>query len=244
VTSKLLPLPQTTAADWRPEREPIPLVARQLTRELGGRPVVVRADLVVAAGEIVVLSGDNGAGKTTLLRCLAGRLRPIVGEVLWFGGSPSPLRRPLIGFAGHESHLYPELTASENLLFAARMYGLPQPRQRVLEMLAKTGLERHAGQAAGRLSQGLRQRVSLAAALLHDPPLVLLDEPFAGLDAAGRAWLEDWLRELRTRQRAIVFSSHDDWQCHVLADRWVELRCGQLLPPLAAGSPNKVRIAG
>jgi ABC-type multidrug transport system ATPase subunit len=211
---------------------------------MGGRSVVVRADLVVAAGEIVVLAGNNGAGKTTLLRCLAGRLRLAAGEVLWFGRSPSPLRHPLIGFVAHESHLYPELTAGENLLFAARMYALPQPRQHVLAMLAKTGLERHAGQAAGRLSQGLRQRLSLAAALLHDPPIVLLDEPFAGLDAAGRVWLEGWIRELRTRQRAIVFSSHDDRQSQVLADRMVELRSGQLLTALAARSPNQARISG
>ena len=176
----------------------------------------------------MALTGDNGAGKTTLLRCLAGRLRPTAGEVLWFGRAPCPECHPLIGFAAHEGHLYPELTASENLLFAARMYSLPQPRQPVMEMLARIGLTRHSGQPVGRLSQGLRQRLSLARALIHDPLIVLLDEPFAGLDAAGRAWLENWLEELRARQRAIFFSSHDDQQCRALADRKLELHSGGL----------------
>jgi ABC-type multidrug transport system ATPase subunit len=211
---------------------------------MGGHPVVVRADLVVQPGELVALAGANGAGKTTLLRCLAGRLQPTAGDVLWFGLAPSPASHSLLGYAAHEGHLYPEFTASENLLFAARMYSLPQPQQRVLEMLAKTGLTRHSGQAAGRLSQGQRQRLSLARALIHDPPLVLLDEPFAGLDAAGRAWLENWLRELRTGQRAIVFSSHDDQQCRAFADRKLELRSGQLQPASTANAPTQVRMVG
>jgi len=228
VTNNRQPFLRPTAADWRPEREAAPVVARQLTRAMNGRPVVARADLAVQAGELVALTGANGAGKTTLLRCLAGRLRPTSGEVLWFGLAPSPASHWLLGYAAHEGHLYPELTASENLLFAARMHSLPQPQQRVDEMLAKTGMTRYSGQAAGRLSQGLRQRLSLARALVHDPPIVLLDEPFAGLDTAGLAWLENWLRELRTRQRTIIFSSHDDQQCRALADRKLELQSGRL----------------
>jgi heme ABC exporter ATP-binding subunit CcmA len=211
---------------------------------MNGRPVVVRADLVVQPGELVALTGANGAGKTTLLRCLAGRLQPTAGEVLWFGRAPRPDCHPLIGFAAHEGHLYPELTASENLLFAARMYSLPQPQQHVVEMLEQAGLARHSGQAAGRLSQGLRQRLSLARALVHDPPILLLDEPFAGLDATGRAWLENWLWELRTRQRAIIFSSHDDEQCRALADRKLELQSGRLQSAAKTDALTQYRIAG
>lgn len=230
MTSNVPTLPLPRAGAWQPESEAGPLVARQLTRSMNGQPVLDRAELAIGPAELVALVGTNGAGKTTLLRCLAGRLRPTAGEVLWFGLSPAgrPDRHRLIGFAAHESFLYPELTASENLLFAARMYGLTQPRQRVGEMLAKTGLTRLAGRVAGRLSQGLRQRLSLARALVHDPPIVLLDEPFAGLDAAGHVWLEEFLVELRNRGRAIIFSTHDDRRCRWLADRVLDLHAGRL----------------
>jgi ABC-type multidrug transport system ATPase subunit len=210
---------------------------------MNGRSVVLQADLAVRPGEIVSLTGANGAGKTTLLRCLAGRLRPTAGMVLWFGHAPCPARHPLIGFAAHEGHLYPELTAGENLLFAARMYALPQPHERVTELLEKTGLSRQAGGAAGRLSQGQRQRLSLARALVHDPPIVLLDEPFAGHDAAGRAWLEDWLWELRAQQRAIMYSTHDERQSRSLADRTLELDGGRLQPRAEIANFPLVRSA-
>jgi len=214
----------------QPESEAGPLIACQLTRTMNGHVVLDGAELAVSSGEAVALVGSNGSGKTTLLRCLAGRLRPTSGEVLWFGLSPvgRPASHRLIGFAAHESFLYPELTANENLLFAARMHGLAQPQQRVTELLANSGLARRAGQPAGRLSQGLRQRLSLARALVHDPPIVILDEPFAGLDAEGHAWLEGRLAELRASSRAIVFSSHDDQRCSRIADRTLELRDGRL----------------
>jgi heme ABC exporter ATP-binding subunit CcmA len=220
------------AGAWQPENAASPLVARQLTRTMNGQPVLDQADLAISQGEIVALVGANGAGKTTLLRCLAGRLRLSAGEVLWFGASPAgrPASHRLVGFAAHERSLYPERTTSENLLFAARMYGLPRPQPSVADMLTKTGLTRRAGQLAGRLSQGLRQRLSLARALVHDPPIVILDEPFAGLDAAGQAWLESWLSELRERGRAIIYSSHDEQQCRWIADRTLELRSGRLFP--------------
>ena len=204
-----------------------PLVARQLSRAMNDRPVIVRADLAIRAGEIVALTGANGAGKTTLLRCLAARLRLGAGQLFWLGNAPKPAHHHLIGFAAHEGHVYPELSVSENLLFAARMYAVAQPQQRVQELLAKTGLSRHGGQAAGRLSQGLRQRLSLARALVHDPPIVILDEPFAGLDAAGREWLVHWLCELRTLNKAIIFSTHDE-QSRSLANRSLVLAGGHL----------------
>jgi ABC-2 type transport system ATP-binding protein len=229
-TTSIRSLPSPRAGVWQRDTQAAPLVARQLTRTMNGHPVLDRAELAVSPGELVALVGTNGAGKTTLLKCLAGRLRPTSGEVLWFGVSPQgrPASHRLLGFAAHESFLYPELTASENLLFAARMYGLDRPQQRVAELLARAGLTRRAGQAVGRLSEGLRQRLSLARAFVHDPPLVILDEPFAGLDAAGHLWLERLLAELRERRRAIVFSSHDHRQCRRIASRILDLRDGRL----------------
>jgi cytochrome c-type biogenesis protein CcmF len=211
-----------------PERRP--LEALSLSRECGGAPILDRIDMHLEAGEIVALLGANGAGKTTLLHCLAGRLRPTSGQVLWFGESPH--RRPdlhrLIGLAAHESYLYSELTSLENLLFAARMQGVESPRKRAAQLLAATGLERRADTAVRRLSKGMRQRLSIARALVHDPPLVILDEPFAGLDEVSRRWLEGWLRELRADRRAICLTSHDGAQSQRLADRVFELCDGRL----------------
>jgi len=209
-----------------------PLEARQLSRVLQGRPILDRIDLTIAAGKIVALTGINGAGKTTLLRCLAGRLRPSAGDVLWYGNSPT--RRPdlnrLVGFAGHESFLYLELTAMENLLFAARMHGLSDPQITVNQMLAKACLDKHAHEPAGHFSKGMCQRLSLARALVHGPTLVILDEPFSTLDAPGRQWLEVWLKDLRTAGRAIIFTTHEAEQAQRIADETLDLRGGRLLP--------------
>jgi heme exporter protein A len=199
---------------------------------MAGRPVLVEIDLAIEAGEVVALVGANGAGKTTLLRCLAGLLRPSAGQVLWYGQSPR--RRPdshrLIGYAGHECSLYSELTAVENLLFAARMHGMARPKERAEEMLATVELEKWSGQATFRMSRGMRQRLSLARALVHGPPIVLLDEPFSGLDADGRQWLVEWLVELRASNHAILVTTHDLERCHLFADRVYELRAGRLNP--------------
>jgi heme ABC exporter ATP-binding subunit CcmA len=209
-----------------------PLEARSLSRKRNGNAILERIDLTVSSGEIVSLLGANGSGKTTLLHCLAGRLRPCTGDVLWFG--VSPLRRPAshsqVGLAAHETFLYPELTARENLLFAARMYGVIAPEQRVADLLSLSQLESHAERAAGRLSKGMRQRLSLARALIHAPPIVILDEPFTGLDSASREWLERWLGELREQRHAVCFTSHDEEQSRRVADRRFKLRGGGLIP--------------
>ena len=221
-----------------PESNEAPLVARDLTRTMNGHLVLDRVELSVRAGEVVALRGENGAGKSTLLKCLAGRLRPTAGEVLWFGMSPHgrPESHRIVGFAAHESFLYPELSAGENLLFAARMFGFAQPQKRVADMLALAGLSRRAQQPAGRLSQGLKKRLSLVRAILHDPPIVILDEPFAALDDAGRQWLEDLLSDLRSRKRAIIFASHDRPQFCRIAGRMLELRGGRICEPSETGN--------
>jgi heme ABC exporter ATP-binding subunit CcmA len=187
------------------------LEARNLSVVRGNRVVIRAINLTLAEGEIVALVGSNGAGKTTLLQCLAGAVRPAGGEVLWQGKvdrrCPAALR--LVGFVGHESGLYLTLTARENLLFAGRMWGVDSPEERALEWLSLVGLEDQARQTTAQLSRGMRQRLAIARALIHDPIVVLLDEPFTNLDGDGRKWLTAFLRDLRRRNRAVLLAAHE-----------------------------------
>ncbi|MBI3466581.1 MAG: ABC transporter ATP-binding protein, partial [Planctomycetes bacterium] len=151
--------------------------AAKLSKVFAAHAVLDQLDLDVAAGEAVAITGANGVGKTTLLRCLASVLRPTSGEVLWFGQSPlaNPAARRLVGMAGHDSFLYPNLTVRENLLFAARMCDVSKPARRVVELLAAAGLQPHADCPARQISHGTRQRLAVLRALVHQPPILLLD---------------------------------------------------------------------
>ena len=188
----------------------VAIEATQLSKAFAGRSILRQIDLSIAHGETVAVTGANGAGKTTLLRCLAGRIRPDAGVVHWQGHlARGNLRgRRLIGMAAHESRLYPHLTLRENLIFAARMYGLPAAKPTADAMLERVSLQAHAACYPGQISQGMRQRVALARVLLHDPPIILLDEPLAGLDTSGIDWLIGLLEELRGSQRTMCVASH------------------------------------
>ena len=194
-------------------------------------PVLREVVLSVRPGETVALMGPNGAGKSTLLRCLAGAARPDRGTIRWFGNAAgrSMADRRRIGLAGHESGLYFELTALENLIFAARMYGVVRPDNRAKELLAAAGLEPLTNRLVGQLSQGLRQRLAIARAVVHEPQLILLDEPFASLDAQGRDWLEQLFRQWRRAGRTVCFVSHDVRDSRGLADRLVSLDAGRIV---------------
>jgi heme ABC exporter ATP-binding subunit CcmA len=205
------------------------LEARQLSKRFGQRLVLDRTDLTIAAGEAVALMGSNGAGKTTLLRCLASALRPSSGEVFWFGhrAGCSPSSRRNVGMVGHETYLYPNLTVQENLLFAARMCDVSNPVQRVSELIASMGLRSHSDRLTSELSRGMRQRVAIGRAVVHQPRIILMDEPFSGLDEEGSDWLRR-LFESRGGGWAICFTSHDEEKARELSDRVVILRCGAL----------------
>lgn len=197
-----------------------------------GRLAILRdIDLAIRRGETVAVMGANGAGKSTLLKCLAGALRPSSGEIRWFenAASGAVAVRQQIGLVGHETGLYVELTAAENLIFAARMHGLDFPRQRAERLLAELGIGPLADWPVGRLSQGARRRLAIARANVHEPTFIVLDEPYASLDAAGHVWLEQLFRTWRAQQRTVCFASHDVEQSRRLADRVIWLDAGRIM---------------
>lgn len=202
------------------------LEAKDLSVARGNRVVFQGVNLALTSGELVALTGCNGTGKTTLLLSLAGGLLPAGGEVFWRGkkSGKNPTDRKQIGFVGHESGLYLALTVWENLLFAGRMWGIDAPKRRAADWLSKIGLEKQAAQDAAGLSRGMRQRLAIARALIHDPDIVLLDEPYSSLDVDGREWLTMLLCSLRSRNRAIILATHDPVHASEFVDRMVNLR--------------------
>lgn len=193
-------------------------------------PILNDISLTIVAGETIALLGPNGAGKSTLLKCFAGAIRPARGSLRWFHDSSAchPAIRRRIGFSGHEHGLYGELTTLENLIFAARMQRLEQPTKLAEGALTAAALAHLSGKRVALLSQGLRQRVALVRSTIHDPPLILLDEPFASLDGAGRAWLNSLFDLWRHSGRSVCFASHDAPHSREFADRVVSLDRGRI----------------
>jgi heme exporter protein A len=169
-------------------------------------------DLTLARGEFLTIFGPNGAGKSSLLRMLGGAMRPTRGTVA-IGGTPLDFSdgewRRRVGMLSHQGFLYPQLTAEENLKFYGRLFALDDVDARVKRRLERVGLADRARFAAHKLSHGMRQRLALARALLHDPDLVLLDEPFTGLDPAAAGVLRSVLEELRSERRTVVMVTHN-----------------------------------
>jgi heme exporter protein A len=205
---------------------------RGLVRRFGPVTVLEGLDLRVARGEIVAVFGPNGAGKTTLLRILATLLAPSRGAVSLFGsdafGAEARALRRRIGLVAHETFLYPDLTATENLLYYARLYRLDDREGRAAELLAWAGLEAHRARPVRSFSRGMAQRLALARALLHRPELLLLDEPFSGLDAAGGEALEAALGRVREAGGTTVLTTHDVARGLALSDRACILSRGRL----------------
>jgi heme exporter protein A len=168
-----------------------------LAKSFGGRMVLRNVDLDVAEGECLVLMGSNGAGKTTLLRVLAGLARPSSGTVhiarFDLAHDVTSVRR-LVGFLSHQPLLYDDLTAMQNLQFYGRLYGVPNLNTRVAALLDQVGLLARQDDPVRIFSRGMRQRLSIARALLHDPPILLLDEPHTGLDQGASQMLDALLR--------------------------------------------------
>jgi heme exporter protein A len=195
----------------------------------GDFPALRDIRLEAAAGSCLALIGRNGAGKTTLLRIIAGFSRPGKGEVRILGNAPrETATRRGIGFIGHGIAVYDELSALENLTLYAKLYGLADPRRTALEWLEHTGLERVRDGLVREFSRGMRQRLAVARAFLHNPSVLLLDEPFTALDDRAIAVLQRLLREGLAQGKTIVMSTHQLREALELATHVALLNRGQV----------------
>src|SRR3954453_4933362 len=200
-----------------------------VSRHFSRRRVLHNITLRCAAGEIVALVGSNGAGKSTLLSIASTLLTPSSGTVQYgdMTSAHSADLRARIGVLGHDLFIYPELSAKENLAFFARLYGVRDVERAVRSALERAGLEQR-DDPAGRFSRGMRQRLALERALLHEPRLVLLDEPFTGLDDAATVALRTRLAALREAGCLLLLATHDLETIETIVDRAVMLRGGRL----------------
>ena len=207
------------------------LEARNLHRSFGRQHAVDGVSFSLRDGEALAIFGPNGAGKTTLLRMLAGLLKASSGEALVDGlrVTGSAAARARIGIISHESMLYHALTARENVELTARLYGVPDPRGAALRALEQLRIAERGSSAVRSLSRGLRQRVSIARALVHEPQVMLLDEPFTGLDDAGASALGEALRAVRATGAALVLVTHNIAEGLSLATRAAVMHRGQFV---------------
>jgi heme exporter protein A len=219
------------------------LTVTDLSRAFGRRRALHKVTFRAAAGEIVGVLGPNGAGKSTLLGVLSTLLAPTSGKVVY--GSHSALAgaplRARIGILGHDLFLYPELTARENLRFFADLHGVSDPATRVTAGLLQAALESRADEPVSTFSRGMRQRVALERALIHAPRLVLLDEPFTGLDDTSASALLARLHALRQAGCIVVAATHDLDLAEGLFDRALFLRDGRVVDDV--GAPRGLRAA-
>jgi heme exporter protein A len=204
------------------------LQLRKLTKKFGIVTAVRNADLEIYSGDFVVIFGPNGAGKTTLLRMIASLTRPSSGELTFFPNR-SDRTREQVGYLSHESLLYNEMTGLENLVFYARLYHLPDLESRCRSMLEKIGLAEVRHRLVRNYSRGMKQRLTLARALLHEPQLLLLDEPYTGLDPQGSRLLTDVLGRLKKQGRTVLLITHNLAQGLALCSRIIIQHRGEFV---------------
>ena len=206
--------------------------AEFLSKSIGGRRILRDVSFEIPAGSFLSLLGPNGAGKSTLLSLLASLSTPTSGSITIFGHTSKRVEahaRSRIGVIGHNTMLYRDLTPLENLVFFGSLYAIPDPARRAMEVLELVGLERRASDQVKTLSRGMTQRVAIARALMHDPDLLLADEPFAGLDVPSARILSAILTDLHRTGKTIILATHDVHQSLSLTERVLVLRAGRLI---------------
>ncbi len=208
------------------------LIATSLTRRFGTQMALRGVDVALHRGECLAVLGPNGAGKTTLMRILALTMSPTTGSLQIAGidvGRNTPQARRLVGFISHRTGLYDDLTPRENLRFYGRLYDVPSLDQRIDRALDEVGLPVSAAAAPVRtLSRGMQQRAGLARAILHEPALLLMDEPETGLDPQGQAWFVELVSSWVGANRAVVVATHRLDLVERFANRAIVLENGVL----------------
>ncbi|MEW6406790.1 MAG: heme ABC exporter ATP-binding protein CcmA [Chloroflexota bacterium] len=199
------------------------ITVKKLVKRFGLKTVLRGVDFEVQPGEFVALLGPNGAGKTTFLRILASLSRPSMGDVNIAGyklpGQAAQVRARL-GVVSHLPLLYGELTAEENLRFYARMYNVPDYESRITEVLEMVGLNNRRKDLVRTFSRGMQQRLAIGRAVIHNPEVMLFDEPYTGLDQDASSMLDDVLRSVAAKGRTVVMTSHDLARAEDLATRF------------------------
>ena len=216
------------------------LVAKDITKSFGRFQVLNGINLAIKQGDIYVLFGSNGAGKTTLVKILSTLMQADSGELTLFGrkieGSQKDIKAT-IGFMSHEPYLYNELTPWENLDFYASLYSVKNKKERVESLLKEVGLYHRSHDRIGSFSRGMKQRLSLARAILHDPDIIFLDEPYAGLDINAQGILNDLIIQLNLRGKTFFCITHDISKGFEIANRGGILSNGRVV--YEAESKNK-----
>ncbi len=210
-----------------------------LVKRFAAKTVLRGLDFRVEQGEFVALLGPNGAGKTTFLRILASLIRPSMGSVRIAGfdlPEDAAQVRGRLGVVSHMPLLYGDLTAEENLRFYSRLYSIPKAEQCIAEKLKMVGMEARRGDLVRTFSRGMQQRLAIARAVLHDPDVLLLDEPHTGLDQEACAMLDEVLLRVTGRGRTVVMTSHDLARAQEMASRFDILSRGRIVRSAARDS--------
>ena len=205
------------------------ITVKKLVKRFGLKAVLRGLDFEVQPGEFVALLGPNGAGKTTFLRVLASLSRPSLGEVQVAGyrlPHEAAQVRARLGVVSHLPLLYGDLTAEENLRFYARIYNIEDAESRITEVLEMVGLENRRRDLVRTFSRGMQQRLAIGRAVLHDPDVILFDEPYTGLDQDASSMLDDVLKTVAVQGRTVVMTSHDLARAEELATRFDVLSRG------------------